>query len=64
MKNIRKTQWSLFPNSYQKSNNFKAITYEIPCSMEKILMNTIISTNKESNILLKNIRNYLFRIVN
>ncbi len=34
-KYTRKTQWSLFPNSYQKSNNLKTITYEIPCSMEE-----------------------------
>ena len=34
-KYTRKTQWSLFPNSYQKANNVKTITYEIPCSMEE-----------------------------
>ena len=33
-KYTRKTQWSLFPNSYNKESTFKTITYEIPCSME------------------------------
>lgn len=32
-KYTRKTQWSLFPNSYHKSISWKTITYEIPCSM-------------------------------
>ncbi len=33
-KYTRKTQWSLLPNSYNKKNDFKTITYEIPCSMQ------------------------------
>ncbi len=33
-KYTRKTQWSLFPNSYNQESIFKTITYEIPCSME------------------------------
>ena len=30
----RKTQWNLFPNSYNFKGQFKTITYEKPCSME------------------------------
>ena len=29
----RKTQWNLFPNSYEFKGNTKTITYEKPCSM-------------------------------
>ena len=53
-KYTRKTQWSLFPNSYQKSNNFKTITYEIPCSMEENPNEYYYPVQtKESNILFK-----------
>jgi len=30
----RKTQWNLFPNSYDFNGNLKTITYEKPCSMK------------------------------
>ena len=30
----RKTQWNLFPNSYNKNLSLKTISYEIPCSMK------------------------------
>ena len=30
----RKTQWNLFPNSYDMNGNSKTITYEKPCSMK------------------------------
>tara|TARA_B100000886_G_scaffold307078_1_gene239857 strand:- start:5173 stop:6309 length:1137 start_codon:yes stop_codon:yes gene_type:complete len=31
----RKTQWSLFPNSFTSNSNLNTITYEIPCSMDR-----------------------------
>ena len=34
-KYTRKTQWNLFPNSGGIQNEYKTITYEIPCSMEE-----------------------------
>ncbi len=30
----RKTQWNLFPNSYNFEGKFKTVTYERPCSMQ------------------------------
>ena len=30
----RKTQWNLFPNSYDSKKNIKTITYEKPCSIK------------------------------
>ena len=30
----RKTQWNLFPNSYNFKGNIKTTTYEMPCSMD------------------------------
>tara|TARA_B100000989_G_C19516628_1_gene461994 strand:- start:470 stop:1609 length:1140 start_codon:yes stop_codon:yes gene_type:complete len=31
----RKTQWNLFPNSYDPPKEYNTITYEKPCSLEK-----------------------------
>ena len=38
----RKTQWNLFPNSYNFKGNIKTTTYEMPCSMDINRENIII----------------------
>ena len=64
-KYTRKTQWSLFPNSYQNLIILKRLHMKYLVPWKKILMNTIIQYKQKNQIFfLKNIRNYLYRIVN
>ncbi len=61
-KYTRKTQWSLFPNSYQKANSVKTITYEIPCSMAENPDEYYYPVQtKESNILFNKYKKFSLR---